>query len=86
MCAMLAPNIGTQHRVGPGGSSVERCEECGELVAENEAVEVVGYGMATETGVFHAICWENYDERLNNRPAGSRPMPRWQRKPKPGMP
>jgi hypothetical protein len=65
---------------------VERCEECGRPVPEAEAVEVVGYGMGKRAGVFHEVCWRNYDERLSNRPAGSGPEPRWQLKPKPGVP
>jgi hypothetical protein len=55
-------------------------------VSETEAVEVVGYGMGKRAGVFHEVCWENYDERLSNRPPGSGPEPRWQLKPKPGVP
>jgi hypothetical protein len=64
---------------------VERCEECGRPVPEAEAVAVVGYGMGKRAGVFHEVCWRNYDERLSNRPPGSGPEPRWQLKPEPGV-
>ena len=40
-------------------------------VPEAEAIEVVGYGMGKRAGVFHRVCWGNYDERLSNRPPGS---------------
>ena len=65
---------------------MENCKECGAPVPNADAVEVVGYGMETRTGVFHPVCWENYEERLDSRPAGSGPEPRWQLKPKPGAP
>jgi hypothetical protein len=65
---------------------MERCEECGEPVAGTDAVDVVGYGMPKRSGVLHEVCWENYKERLDSRPTGSGPEPRWQLKPTPGSP
>jgi hypothetical protein len=65
---------------------MEDCKLCGESVPDDDVIEVAGYGMETKAGVFHAVCWDNYEDQLDSRPVGSRPEPRWQLKPKPGVP
>ena len=63
-----------------------RCEQCGEPVADVEAVDVVAAGLPGKTGVFHEVCFENYEADFGRREVDVPPGPRWERKAQPGTP
>ena len=49
-------------------SAVPECELCGKPVREDEAVKVVADWTPEEAGVFHAECWNAYEDGFAEQP------------------
>ena len=66
---------------------MDTCKMCGEPIPGNDAVDVeAAAGMPEQTGVFHEVCWDNYESDFVHREADVPAGPRWERKGKPRTP